>query len=88
MKKILIIGLIILLSLMNVAIAGDSLSFTISCTIPAIPGLNAPLIEEKASETQMNDTTAREMKVQQENELDTQEIIQEDRETVQTIYSR
>lgn len=73
---------------MNVAIAGDSLSFTISCTIPAIPGLNAPLIEEKTSEIQMNDTAAIEMKVQQESELDTQEIIQEDRETVQTVYSR
>ena len=73
---------------MNVAIAGDSLSFTISCTIPAIPGLNAPLIEEKTSEIQINDTTAIEMKVRQESELDTQEIIQEDRETVQTVYSR
>lgn len=88
MKKIFIIVFIILCSLIKIANAGDSLTFSISCIVPAIPGVNAPLIEEKTPEIQMNDAADREIKVQQESELATQELIQEDRETVQTVYSR
>ena len=34
------------------ASAGDSLSLAISCTIPAIPGVNSPLIEIETSQTE------------------------------------
>ena len=48
--KILLINLAILLSLSTIAIAAsNSHSIRVSCTIPEIPGLNAPLIEEKSS---------------------------------------
>jgi hypothetical protein len=29
--------------------AGDSVSIAVSCTVPSIPGLNAPLLEKTAS---------------------------------------
>ncbi len=32
------------------AFAGENYSFRVSCSIPAIPGVNAPLVEESATE--------------------------------------
>ncbi len=32
------------------AFAGETNSFKVSCSIPAIPGVNAPLVEESATE--------------------------------------
>lgn len=48
-KTAMIVAAITLLALASVdtASAGESISMTISCTIPAIPGLNAPMIEEE-----------------------------------------
>jgi len=46
MKKLLI-ALLIVFSMISIA-AAESKSYTISCTIPAIPGVNAPpLLEQK-----------------------------------------
>jgi hypothetical protein len=51
MKKIavilIILTVILPLSFATNCLAGNSQSITISCTIPAIPGVNAPAIEEK-----------------------------------------
>jgi len=48
MKKSLMIGVAVLLFLTELAQAGDSRTIGVSCTIPAIPGVNAPaLVEEK-----------------------------------------
>lgn len=46
MKRIinLITALIMILISFDLALAGDSVSIAISCTIPAIPGVNAPLL--------------------------------------------
>lgn len=85
----------------NVALAGDSLSFSISCTIPAIPGVNAPLIEEE--KTQAKQDTPIQAKSEPQKETQTQAptmILQDTQEEkinsegqnslviVKTIYSR
>jgi len=44
--KTLIILLNIIFNLQTQVLAGDSMGLSISCTIPAIPGVNAPLNEE------------------------------------------
>jgi len=49
MKKRLIrkmvIGLMLSFSMLEVAFAKDSFSIPVSCGIPAVPGLNVPLVE-------------------------------------------
>lgn len=35
----------------NVAVADDTVRFRVSCTIPAIPGVNAPLVEKETNST-------------------------------------
>ena len=40
--------LTIFLTLSNTAFCGETYSLSISCVIPEIPGVNAPLIEENA----------------------------------------
>jgi hypothetical protein len=49
-----LVVLIILLSLVNYTWAGDSFSFSVSCSIPAVPGLNAPPLEEKTDKVAEN----------------------------------
>lgn len=68
----------ILLFVTDAAQAGDGLSLSVSCTIPAIPGLNVPLIEEETLKTQAD--TAREEKVELQIETTEQppQTIQED----------
>jgi len=46
------IGLILVLLTTGIALASDSISVAVSATIPAVPGLNAPLQET----TQENST--------------------------------
>ena len=45
--KLLLVCLIIFLSLTGAAYAGDTYSFSVFCSIPVIPGVNAPLITEQ-----------------------------------------
>lgn len=45
--KILLVSLALICNFPVGVLAGDSIGFSVSCTIPAIPGVNAPL-EEKA----------------------------------------
>lgn len=41
-------GLILYLFFANYCLAGDTFSIPVSCTIPAIPGVNVPLIESES----------------------------------------
>lgn len=52
-KKAAIISVMIFCAAGQV-FAGDSAYISISCTIPAIPGLNAPIISEKMNEQTEN----------------------------------
>lgn len=95
MKNILFnkgtIGLMIILSTVNLSLASDNISIPVSCTIPAVPGLNAPLIKEetvKTGETEEIKTDSPIM-IQEDTK---KEIRLADGRTisviVQTIYSR
>jgi len=55
LKKVAI-SLMVLLSTVDVTLAGDSYSIPISVIMPAIPGVNTPLIEEQAVKTQEGQT--------------------------------
>lgn len=47
LRNSILIVLIFTFFVINLAQAGDSASIPVSCSIPAVPGLNAPLVEEK-----------------------------------------
>lgn len=98
--RVSIIGLVILLSAVE-AFAGDSRSISMSCTIPAIPGVNVPLIEEKTLQTEAKPASQTALDSQKEIpqpapamiQQDTQEekAINESQKTlvmVKTLYSR
>jgi len=91
----------ILISLTNTAHAGDGISLSISCTIPAIPGVNVPLIEEETLKTQTDTHIAQKTEPQKETQSETPTMIQEDNQEekligeeqnslvlVKTLYSR
>ena len=92
MKKIFPIVLIVLLFLTDAAQAGDGLSLSISCTIPAIPGVNAPLIEEETLKTQADDSTVQSQPpVMLEEDSKEEKVTNEEQNPlamVKTIYSR
>ena len=72
--KKLMVGLTMLLFLTDMASAGDSYTISISCTIPEIPGVNAPLIQEEAIIEQKAQNP------QGETENESPQILQEDTE--------
>lgn len=67
--KKLIIGLIIFLSLADISFAADSFTISVSCTIPAIPGVNAPLIEEETIKTGTGATAPASQEAELQNEI-------------------
>lgn len=79
LKKILI-GLMILLYAVGVSSAGDSSSIHVSCTIPAIPGVNAPPITEEKTVKQETDKMVEQKTENQqaETESESPSMIQED----------
>lgn len=89
---------VMLLVLTGLAFAGDSGSFYVSCTIPLIPGVNAPLIEEETVKTQKDTTVQQNTEPQsQPQETAPEQIQQEDKTTndnsrplvlVKTLYDR
>jgi len=97
--KKLLIGLMIFTSITTgSAFAGDSFSIQVSCSIPEVPGLNAPPIKE---ETKGTPTEAEIIAAQNESQEQTPLTIQEDTEReimladrstsseiTKTIYSR
>ena len=80
--------------------AGNTYSYTVSCTIPAIPGVNAPMIEEEMTiqpETKAQQPAGdqdSDMEVQQPQEIQEEEnkiVLAEgvtSKRMVKTIYSR
>lgn len=83
---------------MGVAKAGDSIGFTVSCTIPAIPGVNAPPFEDKATLSDATVAITEQVKASEEKKeqipasLQEEEILLAEEKspsgTVQSIYSR
>ena len=98
--KILTVSFMLLLALVDVALAGEGVSLSISCTIPAIPGVNAPLIEEQKPQiktdtpTQPTAAAVKEETLQQAPAMiqqDNQKETSENQATlvmVKTLYSR
>jgi hypothetical protein len=102
MKKKLIykvlISLMLVLAIGDVSLAADSSSIPVSCSIPAVPGLNAPPIAEKTTE---RDLVERDTKIKEDAQEQSPSTIQEDdadkivladgktsKIITQTIYSR
>jgi hypothetical protein len=84
--KAFAIGLMIVLFLFDPLRADDHLTLSVSCTIPVVPGLNAPLLEEEETTAQQEETQPA-----QESQ-DYQETVVEESEgphaIVQTFYAR
>lgn len=91
-----LITLMILLSIVGIAIADDSFSIPVSCSIPAVPGLNAPPLTEKETELSIPSKQDNEAEVMEKSsaiqENTEKEIILADGSSVtvtaKTIYSR
>ncbi|PIQ89982.1 MAG: hypothetical protein COV72_00275 [Candidatus Omnitrophica bacterium CG11_big_fil_rev_8_21_14_0_20_42_13] len=55
LKSLMTVILILTLLPVGSVFAGDSKTIAITCTIPAIPGVNAPLLEAEAHEATADD---------------------------------
>jgi len=84
-----IISLILILSLVVNALASDSFTIKVSCTIPEIPGINAPPFKE---EIKSQSIIKQKTESEQEINLLQEEIIEVTEEEsslkVITLYSR
>lgn len=77
--KTLLIMINLIFNIWSQVLAGDSIGFTASCIIPAIPGVNAPLNEENkvkpaASEEKQTQTSSFASEPQQEDPVYIEEI--------------
>lgn len=93
MKKLieLITTLIFLVAAADLAMAGESATLSISCTIPAIPGINAPPFEKKEllkEESGTENTPQEPAKNQAQDKKETLFIVQELPGNIQVVYSR
>ena len=101
MKRILI-ALIILLTVtaINAPLVlanGKKCHIIVRCTVPEIPGMNVPLIEEESLEV-MNETGRKQVNEHQEDESKPEKIIEEEQKQadenqesfylVKTLYTR
>ena len=97
LKRILI-SLIILLSTVGISTADDNFSIPVSCSIPAVPGLNAPALTEGATGTELTISSNGDTGIKNP---DSPSVIQEDSKeeiilaegrpatvTTETIYKR
>lgn len=90
MKKTLLIISALLLMPMSFSFAGNNASFPVSCTLPAIPGINVPLLEKE------DIRNVPEVSRQVNTDTKTPEIIQQDTHTsgsgdkviLKTLYER
>lgn len=85
-----IIGSIAILFLTTTNIfSQDTFTIKVSCTIPEVPGLNAPLLKEESESQSIN---KQEAKSREEIDSPKQEIIQKVEEEINlkiiTLYSR
>ena len=94
MKKDFICVIITVVLFLSVADLGftdnTSASFPVSCSIPLMPGLNAPLIEKNELKPQTDAMVEQKAEVKKEDKENPQELIQEDDYAVmvKTFYSR
>lgn len=101
LKKPLISLIIIFLSLIDMAQAGNSVSISVSCNVPAVAGLNTPSVEETALMAPATESEHRiEIKKEEVSTQDstmTQEDTQKEKTTdddnepmvlIKTVYSR
>lgn len=99
MNKILMVALITIFALTDAAWAQDSFSVSVSCIMPAVPGVNVPLIEEETIRKGDNKTIPEKADIQEGNKIESPSVIQEEKEIqlaqgktssviVQTLYSR
>lgn len=51
-KKVIVLCVCSLLFITGIALGQDSASITVTCSIPQIPGVNSPLIQEKTQNQQ------------------------------------
>lgn len=79
-----LISLMMLLFVVDISLAGNSASISVSCTIPAIPGINVPPFSEEKLEKQRTDKTVEEKIKNPEKEYNTASllIIQEERKEI------
>ena len=90
------IALVITLSVINLAMAEGPAEIRIACTIPAIPGVNVPILKEnpdqsvpKAKPTEEKTETSAPVMLQKETKgIHVSEEGNSVTVTVQTIYSR
>ena len=75
-----------LLCVLNLATAGGSKTIAVSCSIPAIPGVNAPPFPADIELAHKQGYASAENEVQKNQEMPL--IIAEERGDRQTIYSR
>ncbi len=84
-SKVTLILLVVFLAAGNLW-AGNSESFVVKCTIPAVPGVNAPLIEEE--KITASTAPAQEQSQQAAQVETTTKSEQGTSVTVKTIYDR
>ncbi len=75
--KTLIILSSLIFNLQAQVLAGDSVGLSISCTIPAIPGVNAPLNEKTDVEPLSEETKTQTTPLNQENQEEEPVFIEE-----------
>ena len=88
-----LIGIIVILFMLGVSFAGDSATISVSCTIPAIPGVNAPPFPVKqdlknAGNTQEQTQEAKNKESETQKKAETIFIAQELPGNIQIVYSR
>lgn len=96
-----LLGLMIIFCVPNLVLAQDSASFAVSCSIPAVPGLNAPPLGEKPEAVTKNVASQQEAKINNQASEQANTIIQKETYkkivladgrvsslTTQTVYSR
>lgn len=97
--KILVVSLAIVFNFPIGVLAGDSVGFSVSCTIPAIPGVNAPLdekaeiqpqvAEEKETQGPLSEAVDQEEQSEFIEELEETQLAKETTPTLtKVIYSR
>ena len=82
MRKVFLIFIFVFCCVTPVALAGDSASLPVSCTIPAIPGVNVPLLEKE----QIQVVPESEELIQQQTEENTS--VTSEQLLVKTYYAR
>ena len=96
--RIMMIALVLLSSFMEIAEAGESKTIAVSCTIPAIPGVNVPpfntqantqnagAIQQESKEERNRKETAEVAIAKQPERISQQDA--RDGQVMQTVYSR